>query len=108
MPAKKAKSTCFYFFSSIGMEGEPAGIAVVHLGGFGPWPTSKLGAVVIVEGLVDFFFGIHHEGPVLNDLLADGLALKQENPGFFGPVFDYQIDIGPDLHGVIRRDGLSL
>lgn len=33
--------------------------------------------LVIVEGLLNFFLSIHHEGPVLRNRLVDGLAANQ-------------------------------
>ena len=41
-----------------------------------PWPTTELGAAVVVEGLLDLGLGVHHERSVLRYGLADRAALQ--------------------------------
>src|SRR6202012_5687759 len=62
----------------IRMAREALGICAVHRRFSGPGPAAEPGTAVIVEGLAQFLFGVHHERAVLRDRLADRATLQHQ------------------------------
>ena len=60
------------------MAGEATSLAIVHGTVGRPRPAAELGALVILEGLLDLGAGVHDERPVLRDRLTNGTGLQEE------------------------------
>ena len=66
---------------AVGVTGEAAAIARVDRRVLGKRPAAELRAPVVLERLLQFGAGVHHEGPVLRDRLADRPPLQQQHFG---------------------------
>ena len=58
----------------------------------GPRPATELVPLIIVNGLDDFFAGVHHEGTMLHDGFGNWFSLKQEEPIGQLSILNHQID----------------
>ena len=71
-----------------------------------PRPASELSRLIILKGLVDFFFGIHDKWAVLYNGLIDRTALQHQYFGGFGSIFESTILGSIYVGSVVMCDGL--
>src|SRR5690606_12287049 len=64
--------------AAIRMDGEVLSLVAVHRIRPLPLPATEPGALVVEEGLLNLLAGVHDEGTVLDDRLADGAPLQHE------------------------------
>src|SRR5690606_13296736 len=75
------------------------GVAVHRIVG-GPGPAAEARRLVVVEGLADFGGRRHHERTVLDDGLADGATLEQQQVGCSRAILEHERVIGPHTERV--------
>src|SRR5688572_7489903 len=80
-----------------------------------PWPATEAGPLVVFERLLNLRTRVHDKRAVLDDGLADGFALQQQELRFAGAVSNRDGRIGAEAgHGVewhrsaSQIDGLAL
>src|SRR3569623_2451419 len=80
--------------------GEATLLARMHGLVAGPGPAAEAGALVTGEGLADLRLGVHDEGTVLRDRLADGPALQQQHLALVGARLQRDLGVAPQLEAV--------
>src|SRR5262245_34835361 len=93
---------------AVGAAGEAPLFALVHGVGARPRPAAEPGALEVDDRLPDLLARAHHEGSVVDDRLADRLALQQQRLGLLRAAGQLGVQFGAQLDAVVPRDGVAV
>jgi len=71
-----------------------------------PRPAAEARPLVVGEGLLQLAARIHHEGAMLRDGLADGLALKDKHLAGLFAGFEHELGVGDHHNGSVGALGV--